>query len=257
MSGPRAFVIGDIHGCVDEVEHLLDCIAPTSVDTVVFLGDYVDRGPASRAVIARLLRLQREGPRCVFLKGNHEDMFLAFLGYEGRYPDAFLINGGEMTLRSYGLEGGAGPAVARRLPPEHLQFLRSLRLYHHLGEFLCVHGGLSPVRPLEQQVSDDLLWIREEFIASRHPFPFTVLFGHTPSREVFIDLPYKIGLDTGLVYWNKLSCLEVGEKDLYQIRRGERSVQRRSLGREFANAHERRVSVGRNAHDNRGSEGVP
>jgi serine/threonine protein phosphatase 1 len=244
MSVPRTFVIGDIHGCVEEVECLLDSIAPASGDTVVFLGDYVDRGPASRNVIDRLLRLQREGPRCVFLKGNHEDMFLAFLGYEGRYPDAFLINGGEATLRSYGLEGSSGPAVVRRLPPEHLDFLRSLQLYHHHGEFLCVHGGLSPVRPLDQQVSDDLLWIREEFIASRHPFPFTVLFGHTPSREVFIDLPYKIGLDTGLVYWNKLSCLELEEKDLYQIRRGERTVQHRSLGQQFADVPDRRVRVG-------------
>ncbi|MBP1685236.1 MAG: putative phosphohydrolase [Deltaproteobacteria bacterium] len=256
MSASRTFVIGDIHGCVDEVERLLEYIAPTPGDTVVFLGDYVDRGPSAKGVIDRLLRLQGEGPRCVFLKGNHEDMFLAFLGYEGRYPDAFLINGGEATLRSYGLEGCAGPAVARTLPPEHLQFLRSLQLYHPEGEFLCVHGGLSPVRPLDEQISEDLLWIREEFIASRHPFPFTILFGHTPSREVFIDLPYKIGLDTGLVYWNKLSCLELREKELYQIRRGERAVQQRSLQRQFADMRERRPAADNGTAGNRNNEGA-
>lgn len=257
MNAPRTFVIGDIHGCVDEVERLLDFLAPTAADTFVFLGDYVDRGPSSRGVIDRLLQLQREGTRCVFLKGNHEDMFLAFLGYEGRYPDAFLINGGEATLRSYGLEGCTGPAVARHLPPEHLQFLQSLQLYHPEGEFLCVHGGLSPVRRLDEQVSEDLLWIREEFIASRHPFPFTVLFGHTPSREVFIDLPYKIGLDTGLVYWNKLSCFELGDKELYQIRRGERTVHQRSLQEQFAGMQDRRAGAATAGSCNPGSEGVP
>ena len=83
MSAARTFVIGDIHGCVDELDRLLDALAPAAGDTVVFLGDYIDRGPASKAVIDRLLRLRREGPRCVFLKGNHEDMFLGFLGERG------------------------------------------------------------------------------------------------------------------------------------------------------------------------------
>ncbi|MFN8628243.1 MAG: metallophosphoesterase family protein [Candidatus Binatia bacterium] len=255
MSAARTFAIGDIHGCVDEVERLLECIAPTPADRVVFLGDYVDRGPSSKAVIDRLLRLRREGPRCVFLKGNHEDMFLAFLGDAGRYPDAFLLNGGEATLRSYGLERCAGPEVARKLPADHLQFLRSLQLYHSHGDFLCVHGGLSPLRRLDEQLGEDLLWIREEFIASRHPFPFTVLFGHTPSREVFIDLPYKLGLDTGLVYWNKLSCLELEEKELYQIRRGERTVQRRSLRQEFAGMRQRQAGAVEGAPCDRGGEG--
>jgi serine/threonine protein phosphatase 1 len=88
MSTARTFVVGDIHGCVDELNCLLDAIAPAADDTCCFLGDYIDRGPASREVVARLIRLRREGPRCVFLKGNHEDMFLAFLGLRGRYGEA-------------------------------------------------------------------------------------------------------------------------------------------------------------------------
>src|ERR1043166_9018992 len=104
MTPARTFVIGDIHGCVDELNWLLDALSPTEADAIVFLGDYIDRGPASKAVIDRLLRLRREGPGCVFLKGNHEDMFLAFLGLQGHYGEAFLLNGGETTLQSYGWE---------------------------------------------------------------------------------------------------------------------------------------------------------
>lgn len=233
MSTPRTFVVGDIHGCTEEVDRLLDALSLTASDTIIFLGDYIDRGPSPKGVIDRLLRLCHEGPQCVFLKGNHEDMFLAFLGEPGHYGEAFLFNGGEATLRSYGLEGKPGNVVAARLPPEHAEFLRSLEVQHRHGEFLCVHAGIVPTQPIEEQTEEDLLWIRDEFILNPHPFPFTVLFGHTPQREVIIDLPYKIGLDTGLVYWNKLSCLELEEKRLFQIRRGERQVHSRSLHDRF------------------------
>jgi serine/threonine protein phosphatase 1 len=244
MKAPRTFVVGDVHGCVDEVDRLLDALAPGSNDTVVFLGDYIDRGPASKAVIDRLLRLRREGPHCVFLKGNHEDMFLAFLGRRGLYGDAFLFNGGEATLRSYGLETRTGQSVAELLPSDHLEFLLSLEMHYQHEQFYCVHAGLNPRRSLREQEVEDILWIRDEFFSHPHPFSFTVLFGHTPQREVLLDLPYKVGLDTGLVYWNQLSCLELGEKRLYQIRRGERSVLSRSLGVQFARAHRHRSSLG-------------
>ena len=83
MSTGRAFVVGDVHGCIEEVERLLDAMQPSTADTVCFLGDYVDRGPSAARVIDRLLRLRTEGPKCIFLRGNHEDMFLAFLGFGG------------------------------------------------------------------------------------------------------------------------------------------------------------------------------
>jgi Calcineurin-like phosphoesterase len=229
MSQARIFVVGDLHGCVDEVDRLLDALAPSPADTVVFLGDYIDRGPSPKAVIERMLRLRHEGPRCVFLKGNHEDMLLAYLGERGNYGEAFLFNGGEATLRSYGLEGQSPEMVAARLPADHLAFLRALEMRFQHGPFLCVHAGVAPNRPLDAQRDEDLLWIRDAFIAHPHPFGCTVLFGHTPRREVFLDQPYKIGLDTGLVYWNKLSCLELGEQRLYQIRRGESVVTDRLL----------------------------
>jgi serine/threonine protein phosphatase 1 len=229
MSVARTFVIGDIHGCIEEVDRLLDTLAPSGSDTVIFLGDYIDRGPSPKAVVERLVCLQHEGPRCVFLKGNHEDMFLAFLGCEGAYGEAFLANGGGVTLRSYGLEGQFGELGPDRLPEAHLEFFRALQMRHIHGDFLCVHAGLAPERSLEEQCDEDMLWIRDEFIGHPHPFPYTVLFGHSPRREVLLDLPYKIGLDTGVVYWNKLSCLELESKLLFQIRRAEHHVERRDL----------------------------
>jgi len=229
MSAPRTFVIGDLHGCADELDCLLDHVAPASADTVVCLGDYIDRGPSARAVVERLLRLDHEGPRCVFLKGNHEDMFLGFLGRHGAYGEAFLRNGGDVTLHSYGLDGLSGAEVAARLPAAHLAFFDHLDLMFEHGPFLCVHAGVLPDRPLDQQRDEDLMWVRGEFVEWPHPFPFTILFGHTPKREVFDDRPYKIGLDTGLVYGNKLSCLELTDLRLFQVRRGGRTVLSRPL----------------------------
>src|SRR5262249_54267680 len=160
-----------------------------------FLGDYVDRGPASKGVVARLIRLKTEGPRCIFLKGNHEDMFLDYLDQPGRYGDAFLYNGGETTVASYRIQGLRGQAAAERNPPSHLEFLLGLQNQVQLGEFLCVHAGIRPGRPLTEQSDEDLLWIREDFILHEHAYPFTVLFGHTPQREILLHLPFKIGLD--------------------------------------------------------------
>jgi serine/threonine protein phosphatase 1 len=236
MSDGRTFVVGDIHGCVDELSRLLDALAPGSEDTVCFLGDYVDRGVAPKAVIARVLRLRSEGPRCIFLKGNHEDMFLHYLGYPGHYGDAFLWNGGDVTLESYGIEYLAGKAAAERLPPDHLQFLLDLETRQRFGDFLCVHAGLRPTRSLKEQDEEDLFWIREEFIDRPHPFPFTILYGHTPQRDVRLHLPYKVGLDTGAVYGNLLSCLELESKELVQVATGTLEVVRRSLATEFAEA---------------------
>jgi serine/threonine protein phosphatase 1 len=229
-------VIGDLHGCLNELDVLLAFIRAGSDDHVCFLGDYVDRGPDSKGVIARLMRLRDEGPHCTFLKGNHEDMFLAYLGHAGHYGDAFLLNGGGRTLASYGIVAPPRKGTGVRIPHDHEAFLLSLEREARLGEFFCVHAGLRPTRPLEDQTDEDRFWIREEFITVPHRFPFTILFGHTPQREVFLDLPYKIGLDTGLVYGNKLSCLELETRRLFQIRRETRDVVSRDLADEFVRA---------------------
>lgn len=223
----RKYVVGDIHGCIDELVRLMESLPLESADQVVFLGDYVDRGPDSKGVVTYLLEFRSKAScEIVFLKGNHEDMLLSFVGLQGNHGDVFLFNGGWSTLASYGVAGNtAGPALLRsKIPQEHLDFFFNLKTYHLMDPYLCVHGGINPAKPMEKQLEEEMLWIRHDFISRNHSLPYTVLFGHTPFESVFFDLPYKIGLDTGLVYGNSLSCLEVSEKVLFHIRRGEKQV---------------------------------
>ncbi len=236
----KCYVIGDIHGCLDELACLLETLPMEPSDRFIFLGDYVDRGPASKGVVSYLIQWQGQREQeVIFLKGNHEDMFLSYLGLPGRYGEMFLHNGGESTLASYGVSPRTNSPgeILSLIPQSHLDFFKGLKTYYLVEPacapadrpVLCVHAGIHPFKPLSQQIEEDLLWIRDEFILNRHQLPYTVLFGHTPQREVLFHLPYKIGLDTGLVYGNELSCLEVHEKVLYQIGRGRRKVTRKMV----------------------------
>ena len=228
----KCYVVGDIHGCLEELACLLENLPLESSDRLVFLGDYVDRGPDSKGVVSYLIEWQRKGEHeLIFLKGNHEDMLLSYLGFPGRYGEMFLHNGGGATLASYGVspENSSRLEILSRISPGHIDFFRGLKSFYLMEPFLCVHAGIHPSKPLDQQVEEELFWIRDEFILNRHPLPYTVLFGHTPQREVLFHLPYKVGLDTGLVYGNRLSCLEVQEKVLYQIDRGKRNVAQRAV----------------------------
>jgi serine/threonine protein phosphatase 1 len=222
----RFFVVGDIHGCSQELEDMITACALEREDRVVFLGDYIDRGPGSREVVDFLLDLQADKVcTLTFLKGNHEDMFLDFLGYFGHFGESFLVNGGVATLKSYGIpQEMEGREAASRLSPQHLEFFRQLERYVAIEDTLCVHAGVNPLRSLAAQEEEALFWIRQEFISHPHPLPYTIMFGHTPHREVLFDLPYKVGLDTGLVYGGKLSCLEVTEKKLLQVNKGVRRI---------------------------------
>ncbi len=223
----RLFAIGDIHGCVDELMAMLNTIAPVRGDTVVFVGDYIDRGPAAREVIELLLEFRRGPAECVFLKGNHEDMMLSFLGLPGHYGESFLFNGGTPTLESYSVPEGA--SALELIPAEHVDFLKTLATSYLHPPYLFVHAGISPLRQLEEQSVEDMLWIRQEFIFHPHQLGATVVFGHTPMRAVMVDLPYKLGIDTGLVYGGKLTCVEFSEGVLYQVARGSRQVKTNSV----------------------------
>jgi serine/threonine protein phosphatase 1 len=228
----KCYVVGDIHGCADELKCMIESLPLATTDRLVFLGDYVDRGPDSKGVVTYLIGLQKNAPQeFVFLKGNHEDMLLSYLGFQGRYGEMFLFNGGEATLTSYGVSSRRDPTdkIRAALPENHLEFFAALKPYYIAGEFLCVHAGINPTKVLALQTEEELFWIRDTFIMQPHPLPYTVVFGHTPHREVLCDLPYKIGLDTGLVYGNKLSCLEITEKVLFQVNRGSRKVSRTPL----------------------------
>jgi serine/threonine protein phosphatase 1 len=235
----RTYVIGDIHGCLDELVHLLEALPLDAPDRLIFLGDYVDRGPRSKEVLSYLIyRQQTRSEDMIFLKGNHEDMFLSYLGLPGKYGDMFLYNGGGATLASYGASLGhqAPEDVLSLIPPAHLKFLRELKNYYVTQSFLCVHAGIHPNKPLDQQEEEEMLWIRDEFILNRHVLPYTVLFGHTPQEKVLFHLPYKVGLDTGLVYGNQLSCLELKDKSLFQIAKGKKKVTQKSVGAHWSSA---------------------
>jgi serine/threonine protein phosphatase 1 len=221
----RLFAIGDIHGCPDELATILKAIAPGPTDTVVFVGDYVDRGPSAHDVIEQLIELRRgSAAEIVFLKGNHEDMMLSFLGFPGHYGESFLFNGGSQTLDSYGVSEDTLEHAIEFLPAPHLAFLHGLATSYHRPPYLFVHAGILPARQLEEQAVEDMLWIRQEFIFNVHQIAATVVFGHTPMRAVMVDLPYKLGIDTGLVYGGRLTCLEFSEGVAYQVARGSRQV---------------------------------
>src|SRR6516164_1363402 len=123
----RLFAIGDIHGCPDELGAMLRRVNPKREDTVVFVGDYVDRGPSSRDVVEQLLAFKREcACEIICLKGNHEDMLLSFLGLPGHFGESFIFNGGAATLDSYGIIESQLDRVAELIPESHLEFFSDL-----------------------------------------------------------------------------------------------------------------------------------
>ena len=228
--GERVYVIGDIHGCVEEPRLLLEFLEReeglNDNDVVIFLGDYIDRGPASNEVIDLMLGFHMRFPNTRFLKGNHEDMLLDFLGYGGQLGSAFLYNGGLETIQSYGISVFAPPQeIVEAMPKNHFKFYCELESMILVDNYICVHAGLNPLRDLYEQSEADIFWIREEFINNIHPFERTIVFGHTPHRDAMVHLPYKIGIDTGLVFGNKLSCLELKSGKVFSIGLASREVE--------------------------------
>lgn len=214
MGRTNIYAVGDIHGCLDHLERLLDDLQPDlEKDVLLFVGDYIDRGPDSRGVVDYILRLRQRYPRerIICLQGNHEAMFLDFL--QGRERELFLFNGGVSTLRDYwGRNWDSLPRLL--LPPEHEQFYRELLPYYETPDYIFVHAGLKPGVPLKEQEEKDLFWIRGEFITSMEDFGRLVIFGHTPFKRP-LEMPNKIGIDTGAVYGNLLTCLKLPQREFF------------------------------------------
>ena len=207
----KIFAIGDIHGSFDRLQALMQKIPiDFAGDTLVFIGDYIDRGPSSVEVVDFLIDLKKRVPGIIFLKGNHEDMLEKYL--EGTDRFTYLLNGGQNTLDSYlskNLQSELYP-----IPPDHISFFKSLRLYYETEAYIFVHAGLRPKVPLASQESEDLLWIRDKFIYSKYDFGKTVIFGHTPLEKPLVE-SNKIGIDTGAVYGNALTCVQLPELDFF------------------------------------------
>ena len=223
--GQLLYAVGDIHGRLDLLQNLLDLIdldAQSSRHagrrTLVFLGDYVDRGPDSRGVVERLIGDLPEGFDAHFLKGNHEAILLDFLQDAWRLQH-WLMNGGEETMVSYGVDTeqlarlGAPEetwrqAFAAALPEAHVRFFRSLQLSVAYGDYLFVHAGVRPGVPLAAQSEADLIWIRGPFLNHAEPFGKIVVHGHTPGQEP-VTRPNRIGIDTGAVFTGRLTALRL------------------------------------------------
>jgi serine/threonine protein phosphatase 1 len=214
----RIYAVGDVHGCLAQLDRLLDLIrvdnATFSGNTrFVFLGDLVDRGPDSAGVIDRVMNLSRGQKRCDTLMGNHEEAMLA--SFDGTAdPRGWLSYGGSQTLESYGIaraeQFASGFDLARRMveaiPSDHLTFLRGLPDHLVIGDYLFVHAGIRPGVPIELQEAADLRWIRGGFLESEVDHQCIVVHGHTISPEPE-QRANRIGIDTGCYQGGPLTAL--------------------------------------------------
>ena len=198
------YAIGDIQGSLHSLRALIERCrrhASTRAMTLVFLGDYIDRGPDSAGVIGLIMELQAElGERLIPLKGNHEAMALDVI--DGKAEAEFwLSQGGGQTLRSYGVTS------AEALPRDHVAWLRSLRASYDDGRRFFVHAGIDPNRPLAAQDEHDLIWIREPFLSDRRDHGRLIVHGHTPLETATPDLrDNRLNIDTAAVYGGALTA---------------------------------------------------
>jgi serine/threonine protein phosphatase 1 len=218
--GVRIYAIGDIHGRADLLDQVFKRIDadlaknPVPHGIEVFLGDYIDRGPASRAVLDRLVARSRTH-RTIFLKGNHETYLIDFVNNPTILEDWQRLGGLE-TLMSYGITPSinAGAAEQARLaaafdqalPESHRRFLGDLKSSFTCGDFYFVHAGVRPGIPLAKQREEDLLWIRRDFLLCEEGFGKVIVHGHTPVPEPDIR-PNRINIDTGAYATGRLTCL--------------------------------------------------
>jgi len=209
----KIYAIGDIHGEITKLNKLISIIPYKDGDTVVFLGDYIDRGENPYEVINSLIEL-KDNWNCVFLIGNHEQMFMDYL--RGYKQDLYLYNGGVQTLKSYNVD--SNEQLNFKLPEEHELFFKNLKLYHETKNYIFVHAGLWIVKqPLSLITDDILLWIRNEFINCDTDYGKKVIFGHTPLNEPLV-MNNKIGIDTG-AFMNdgKLTCIVLPDETFIQV----------------------------------------
>lgn len=209
--GLRVYAIGDIHGRLDLLDELLatidadDSARPAARTMLVFLGDLIDRGPDSAAVLERLTKLSATRPDSRFILGNHEEVFLEAIGGDPQAVRAFCRIGGRETILSYGVTpeeyeqldyAGVSARIGALVPREHIAFVRGFEDMVVLGDYAFVHAGVRPGVPLDAQRPADLRWIREPFLSFSGRHERTIVHGHTIRPDVEIRTS-RIGIDTG------------------------------------------------------------
>ena len=220
--GLRVYAIGDIHGRLDLLLTLHEKLVadarnrPDLDKRVIYLGDYIDRGPSSREVIETLRSVRPGGMPVTQLQGNHEAMLLRFLEDFTIGPEWFNY-GGLATLMSYGVNpNGDGSATQdlqavqralfEKLPEAHRQFLINLPTHVEVGDYFFAHAGVRPGVPLDQQKASDLIWIRDEFLRSNEFHGRVIVHGHSFQSEPEV-MANRIGIDTGAYATGRLTCL--------------------------------------------------
>jgi serine/threonine protein phosphatase 1 len=213
----KIFAIGDIHGKIYKLRRLVDRLYMDDTSLLIFLGDYIDRGGHSFEVIEYLIELSKRY-NCIFVKGNHEEMFMDFMS--GINETMFTGNGGHKTIESYEKHGYDINLytyyIDRELPKSHIKFYQGLKNYYQTEDYIFIHAGLLDDLPLEKQPVETLLWERYDFINSDFDWGKKVIFGHTPNKEI-LKMHNKICIDTGAYYEDgKLTCIILPEESFVQ-----------------------------------------
>jgi len=222
--GYRAYAIGDVHGRIDLLESLLAKIEADIAsrdgreNIIIFLGDLIDRGPDSAAVVERLRTYSPGDATVIFLSGNHEEVMLRVLeGEKGGLLADWLKFGGAESLQSYGIdpaavatksESAALKAIKAAVPQAHVDFLASFADTFRFGDYLFVHAGIRPGLGIADQAQADLRWIREPFLEDTADHGFVVVHGHTISSKVE-ERANRIGVDTGAYRTGILTALAI------------------------------------------------
>ena len=206
---PRTIAIGDIHGCSDALVSILLAIDPKPDDTIITLGDYVNRGMDSKGVLDTLIDLSKQC-RLVPILGNHDEMMMKSKGSRLAFRH-WMEFGGIETLDSYGDSGHIS-----LVPDEHFEFLKSCLPFFETDTHFFVHGNYDPDLPLDQQVERKLRWLSlRDSLPGPHRSGKIAVVGHTPQQDV-LDLGHLICLDTGCVYGGKLTAMEMGSGEVWQ-----------------------------------------
>ena len=226
------YAIGDIHGCLNELVSIHQKILSyekykKEEDLIIYLGDYIDRGPKSKQVVDEIIEFKNKGFKTYFLMGNHDEMMIDFLLNKINNLKNWLNFGADQTFRSYDIEvvefikdgfddyviDKLREILIEKLGNDHINFFTNLKLKFLVSQYLFVHAGIDPKKKLDNQTKKDYLWSRSDsFFHKEFKAEKIIVHGHTPEKDI-INLPGRINVDTGCYFSGKLSCVCLSDID--------------------------------------------